>query len=71
MVTLRREGKDVVITPLSGRWRVECDGRVVESTYLEYAIGEAIDVDEEHAVATVTRLIADYLAVSTGEFGNA
>jgi hypothetical protein len=64
VVTLRREGKDVEITPLSGRWRVECDGRVVESAYLEYAIAEAIDVDEEHAVSTVTRLIADYLATN-------
>ena len=71
MVTLRHDGRnggrphlldvDVVVTPLDGRWRVECDDRVVEGAYLEYAIGEALEIDDEDAIAVATALLDQHL----------
>ena len=61
MVTLRYEGRDVMVTPVAGRWRVEDGERTVEGLHLEYVIAEAIGVDPEHAVPTAARLIDEYL----------
>jgi len=71
VVTLRHDGRsggrhllhdvDVVVAPLDGRWRVECEERVVESTYLDYAIAEALKATENDAVAVGTQLLDQHL----------
>ena len=61
MVTLRHGERDAVVTPLDGRWRVECVGRVVESVYLEYAIAEALEIGGKDAVPVAAQLLDEYL----------
>jgi hypothetical protein len=60
-VTLRYDGHDAVVKPISGGWRVEYEGRLVEDRYLESAIAKAVDIDANEAASIVTGLLDDYL----------
>jgi hypothetical protein len=60
MVTLRYEGKDVVVTPIRRGWRIQYEERVVETAYLEQGIGEAVGADAKEAIAFATRLLESY-----------
>jgi hypothetical protein len=60
-VTLRYDGHDAVVKPISGGWRVEHEGRLVEDRYLESAIAKAVDIDANEAASIVTGLLDDYL----------
>ena len=60
MVTLQYEGNDVLVTPIARGWRIEYEGRVLETPYLEHGIAEAIAVDAKQAVHFATRLLDEY-----------
>jgi hypothetical protein len=64
VVSLRYEDSEIDVTPIDDGWRVEYRGRVVESTYLEYAIAQALDLDTKRAIALATQLLNDYPASS-------
>ena len=61
MIKLRYKGRDVRVTPLDGRWRVECEETLVESPYLEYAIAHVLGIDDEDAMPVATRLLDEHL----------
>jgi hypothetical protein len=61
VISLRHNGRDVFVTPLDERRRVECGDQLVESEYLEYAIAHVLEIDGRDAVPIVTRLLEEYL----------
>jgi len=65
LVKLRHDGRDVIVTPIEGRWRVEFGDRTVEGLHLEHVIADAIGVDSQNAISTVRTLMDEYLESST------
>jgi hypothetical protein len=70
MIELRYKGRDVRVTPLDGRWRVECDEILVESPHLEYAIAHVLGIDDEDAMPVATDLLDEYLESQPSDPGD-
>ena len=70
MINLRYKRREVRVTPLDGRWRVECDEILVESPHLEYAIAHVLGIDDEDAMPVVTDLLDEYLESLASDSGD-
>jgi hypothetical protein len=70
MIDLRYKGRDVRVTPLDGRWRVECDEILVESPHLEYAVAHVLGIDDEDAMPVATDLLDEYLESQASDPGD-
>lgn len=58
---VQHEGSTIVATPVTDGWRVQYEGRTIESRFLEYAIAEAVGIDAKDAIAFATRILQEHI----------